>query len=140
MGRMMALVAIALSSGACSVQPGLANAPRLGGTTVADPRIHDAIANGPDSCGRTTDPGILPNRILPCPASSQPRSLPPPAHSPGSEPNFTPWLEHFYSNCTWPAQASRANRSAASPTALAVGAGCFEGKERLVPDGSELTL
>jgi hypothetical protein len=33
----------------CTVQPGLANAPQLGGTTIADPRVHDVITNGPDS-------------------------------------------------------------------------------------------
>jgi hypothetical protein len=35
-----------------SVRVGLANAPVLGGMT-ADARVHDVIANGPDSCERT---------------------------------------------------------------------------------------
>jgi hypothetical protein len=56
MGRILPWLAFviflsALASG-CTVQPGLANAPQLGGTTLADPRVHDVIANGPDSHGR----------------------------------------------------------------------------------------
>jgi hypothetical protein len=35
-----------------SVRVGLTNAPVLGGMT-ADARVHDVIANGPDSCDRT---------------------------------------------------------------------------------------
>jgi hypothetical protein len=56
---------------ACKVQSGLANAPALGGSTIVDPRVHDVIANGPDSCGRL-DLGSQRNRIPPCPASDEP--------------------------------------------------------------------
>jgi hypothetical protein len=71
MGRTLPCLALlifpaALACG-CVVQPGLANAPTLGGTTFADPRVHDAIANGPDSCGNKLDPGPLRYRIIPCP-------------------------------------------------------------------------
>jgi len=81
----------------CAVHPGLANAPQLGGTADTDPRVHDVIANGPDSCGRTLDPGPLRNRVIPCPHVS---------HAPSSNAPFSPvttsngivrpWVEHFY--------------------------------------------
>lgn len=53
---------------ACSVQPGLANAPQLGESAMAHPRVHDAIADGPDSCGQGLDPGPLRSRMVQCPA------------------------------------------------------------------------
>src|SRR5215472_5354498 len=86
---------------ACSVQAGLANGPKLGGTSNADPRVHDAIANGPDSCGRALDPGPLRNRVVPCPRVSAPRSQPM-TFAPSSESSaiVTPWVEHFY--WRWP--------------------------------------
>jgi hypothetical protein len=62
MDRILALRALVVFSFAlacgCTVQMGLANAPRLGETTLADSRVHDAIANGPDSCGRKLDPSL----------------------------------------------------------------------------------
>jgi hypothetical protein len=59
---------------ASAVQPGLANAPALGGARVVDPRVHDAIANGPDSCGGRLDPAAssLRNRFPPCAPLSSP--------------------------------------------------------------------
>jgi hypothetical protein len=86
---------LALSCGGAVVQPGLANAPALGGAQIVDPRVHDAIANGLDSCGRHLDPGPLRYEIPPCP-----RLLPSaPAVSfqpaPGGETEMH-WLEHYY--------------------------------------------
>jgi hypothetical protein len=76
---------------------GLANAPLLGGTTLADPRVHDAIANGPDSCGRKLDPGPLRYRVIPCQrASPSPGPSAPGASS--SSPNDSLvmlWVEHY---------------------------------------------
>lgn len=81
----------------CAVHPGLANAPQLGGTADSDPHVHDVIANGLDSCGRTLDPGPLRNRVIPCPHVS---------HTPSSSASFSPvtssngivrpWVERFY--------------------------------------------
>jgi hypothetical protein len=82
---------------ACAVHPGLANAPQLGGTADADPRVHDVIANGQDSCGRQLDPGPLRNRLIPCPRTTQPRST---AMSFAPSPEYneivTPWVEHYH--------------------------------------------
>jgi hypothetical protein len=60
-----AIVSTALASG-CAVQAGLASGPQLGGTTVPEERVHDAIANGQESCG-PLDPGPLRYRAPPCP-------------------------------------------------------------------------
>jgi hypothetical protein len=91
-----ALVAFsfALACG-CTAQLGLANAPPLGGTTLADPRIHDDIANGPDSCGQKLDPGPLRYRVIPCPQASPSPSRPPPgASSSSANAVKVPWFEH----------------------------------------------
>jgi hypothetical protein len=77
-----------------TVQPGLANAPTWGGTTLADPRVHDVIANGPDSCGRKLDPGPLRYRVIPCPrASSSPSRTPSRASSPSPGAVIVPSVE-----------------------------------------------
>ena len=48
-------------------QPGLANAPVLGGDTP-ETRVHDAIANGHDACERTGFPPgeVLRGHVPPC--------------------------------------------------------------------------
>jgi len=86
-----------------AVQPGLANAPALGGTPVADVRVHDLIANGQDSCGRTfrPDPGPLRYRVPPCthpraPVTSQAFSTARTRRDDGA----VLWMEHYYSG--WP--------------------------------------
>jgi hypothetical protein len=62
-------VVAALCLTACSsvVQPGLANAPALGGATP-ETRVHDVIANGHDSCERSMFPqgGVLRGQVPPC--------------------------------------------------------------------------
>jgi hypothetical protein len=62
-------VVAALCLSACGgvVQPGLANAPVLGGAT-AETRVHDVIANGHDSCERSMFPqgGVLRGQVPPC--------------------------------------------------------------------------
>jgi hypothetical protein len=88
---------------ASSVQPGLANAPALGGTRVVDPRVHDAIANGPDSCGRRLDPGPGPlrNRLSPCaPLSSPTKSAAFVSRASRNDALVLPWMEHYYVG--WP--------------------------------------
>jgi hypothetical protein len=49
------------------VQPGLANAPVLGGAT-SETRVHDAIANGRDACERAMFPQgeVLRGHVPPC--------------------------------------------------------------------------
>jgi len=91
--------AVSLSAFACAgtVHPGLANAPRLGEAADADPRVHDVIANGQDSCGRQLDPGPLRNRLIPCPGATHPpataMSFVPSANS---NEIVRPWLEHYH--------------------------------------------
>ena len=91
-----------------AIQPGLANAPALGGTTVADTRVHDVIANGQDSCGRrlSPDPGPLRYRMPPCRSESVQRA--PPAVSPSSmreEGGGLQWMKHYYFD--WPCVVKR---------------------------------
>ena len=61
------LVCALLAGCSSSVQVGLANAPILGGATP-DTRVHDAIANGRDSCERSAFPQgqVLRGQIPPC--------------------------------------------------------------------------
>jgi hypothetical protein len=84
-----------------SLQPGLANAPRLGGTQVADERVSDVISNGNDSCGRNVGPGPLRGRAPPCPTTHPTRWAVAPSSATGAGGSFVvPWVEHFYSG--WP--------------------------------------
>jgi hypothetical protein len=73
------------------VQPGLANAPALGGATP-ETRVHDAVANGHDACERAMFPQgeVLRGQVPPCgkesltafslhlPTTSTPLSVPHP--------------------------------------------------------------
>jgi hypothetical protein len=101
---------------ACTVQPGLSNAPRLGTAPDADSHIHDAIANGPDSCGRKLDPGPLRNRVVPCPRVSAPNSPPAPAVS-LDDTAIMQWLKHYHAR--WPCEGDTN-----PPLALASGTAC----------------
>jgi hypothetical protein len=114
---MVVLLALSLGCGS-SVQPGLANAPALGGTRVVDPRVHDAIANGPDSCGRRLDraPGPLRNRLSPCaPLSSPAKSAAFVSKAPGNDAFALPWMEHYYVG--WP--CLRADKKSAGAALVA---------------------
>jgi hypothetical protein len=99
--RILALLAACLLTAplllGCAVKPGLANTPQLGGTPDVDSRVQDAIANGPDSCGRMLDPGPLRNRVIPC---AQMTGAPSTSSSfaPVTSQNaiVKPWVEHFY--------------------------------------------
>ena len=103
----LALISIAPLGIGCgsSVRAGLANAPRLGGTSTADDRVADVISNGDDACGLYSESGVLRNRIPPCPrATGLHNFAASTAHSAsGGEPNgglVEPWLDHFYVG--WP--------------------------------------
>jgi hypothetical protein len=65
--RLSVLACACLVGCTSSVQVGLANAPVLGGATV-ETRVHDVIANGRDSCERSTFPqgDVLRGHIPPC--------------------------------------------------------------------------
>lgn len=66
--RLMSVVASCVLAGCgAGVQPGLANAPGLGGTSP-ETRVHDAIGNGHDACARAMFPqgGVLRGQVPPC--------------------------------------------------------------------------
>lgn len=79
----MSVVAWCLLTGCGAVvQPGLANAPALGGASP-EMRVHDAIANGHDACARAMFPvgGVLRGQVPPCNKESL-RIAPAPTLSP----------------------------------------------------------
>jgi hypothetical protein len=93
---------VGCASSSVSVRPGLANAPRLGSTGLADERITDVVSNGDDGCIRHAEHGALRNRLPPCPGAGRPVFATewPVARAPGSESLVLPWVRHFYS--PWP--------------------------------------
>ena len=89
-----------------TVYPGLANAPGLGGSRVVDARVHDAISNGQDSCGRRPepDPGPLRYRQPPCRGEVVPPTTS--ALVPSGlrdDAGAQRWMEHYYFG--WPCRA-----------------------------------
>jgi hypothetical protein len=99
-----------------SVQPGLANVPRLDGLGAADDRVADVIANGDDSCGRHGEEGPLRGRWPPCPAHARAAVVTRPSPGTGStgESLVLPWLEHFYTG--WPCAHAVGRTTARSET------------------------
>jgi hypothetical protein len=89
------LVSLAPLGCATTVQPGLANAPSLSTTPVADANVHDVVANGPDSCEGRLGPGPLRYQFPPCPGVER-RALPPAAVGVASPEKgiVLPWEEH----------------------------------------------
>lgn len=87
--NLMAAVACCLVAGCGAVvQPGLANAPGLGGASP-ETRVHDAIANGRDACERSWFPqgGVLRGQIPPCGKESYQRPDPRLSTPPGPAPS-----------------------------------------------------
>jgi hypothetical protein len=74
--RIAALLGMVMSSAsfacAATVRPGLANASALGAIPIADASVHDAVANGRDSCERGLGPGPLRHQFPPCPDAERP--------------------------------------------------------------------
>jgi hypothetical protein len=104
-----------LAGCAGSIEPGLANAPRLGGTQTADERVHDAVSNAGDSCGRYAEHGPLRARLPPCPTVAHPLAASFLAPSPaGRESLVVPWLEHFYVDWLTRPQGASGSKGAAS--------------------------
>jgi hypothetical protein len=86
-----------------AVTPGLANAPRLGGSS-ADERSDDVVANGTDACGRDAEHGVLRGQWPACPTVERAPALT--AFKVKSRPSggglVVPWLQHFY--VRWPCE------------------------------------
>jgi hypothetical protein len=72
-GVFMSLVPLGCGT---AFRPGLANAPQLSGSPIVDVRVHDAIANGRDSCERRLGPGPLRNEVPACAVATPPVSNP----------------------------------------------------------------
>jgi hypothetical protein len=91
-----------------SVQPGLSNAPRLGGAAASEERVSDVVSNGGDSCGRWAEQGPLRYRMPPCPSAAHPAAsmwLLTSSTAPVQPPAVVvPWLQHFYTqwSCSRP--------------------------------------
>jgi len=102
-----------------SLQPGLANAPRLGGTQLADERVSDVVSNGNDSCARSVGPGPLRGRLPPCPTTHPTRwAAAAPSSATGAGGSLVvPWVEHFYSG--WPCPHAVVASSTRTPAWLA---------------------
>jgi hypothetical protein len=97
-----------LAGCAPSARPGLANAPRLGGSAVADERVHDVVSNGDDACGIYAEHGVLRGRIPPCPSVAHPIAATwlAPSAAAKDDSLVLPWLEHFYAG--WPCPRTHA--------------------------------
>jgi hypothetical protein len=99
-----------------TVRPGLANGPRLGGTTTADDRVDDVVSNGAEACGLYAEHGVLRNQIPAC-ASWAP-ATPPASYvtAPGAvAPNgglVEPWVNHLYVG--WPCPGVPSSRQTKS--------------------------
>jgi hypothetical protein len=115
----LAVLSTALAGVGCgsSVRAGLANAPRLGGTSTADTRVSDVVSNGDDACGAYAEHGVLRNRIPPCESWSAARgrpdvevTLPPVGEPPGAL--VRPWVDHFYVG--WPCLSATSSRQTKS--------------------------
>jgi hypothetical protein len=78
MPRIMALIGVFMSlvplGCGTAFRPGLANAPQLNGSPIVDVRVHDAIANGRDSCERRLGSGPLRNEVPACAVATPPLS------------------------------------------------------------------
>jgi hypothetical protein len=109
---------IALLAGcAPSVQAGLANGPRLGGTRPADEHIHDVISNNGDSCSGFTEHGSLRGRVPACATVTHPvarATFLRTATDGKSDGLVVPWLKHFYVGwpCPHPAASPHVRRLA----------------------------
>jgi hypothetical protein len=100
---LMSVVACCLLAGCgAGVQPGLANAPGLGGASP-ETRVHDAIANGHDACARAMFPegGVLRGQVPPCTKENLRRPVGP-TPSPLAEPSLE--RSHPFGFCPTPPQ------------------------------------
>jgi hypothetical protein len=88
-----------------SVTPGLANAPRLGGSAIADERVSDVVSNGTDACGGNAERGPLRNQVPVCPTVERAPAVTAftvPGRSTGGG-LVVPWLQHFWVG--WPCES-----------------------------------
>lgn len=106
-----------------AVRPGLANAPRLGGTATADDRITDVVSNGGDACGLYAEHGVLRNQVPACVSWAAPPHAPA-SYAPPSATIETngglvePWVNHLYAGWPCPRTTSHQIKSWSVPGAV----------------------
>jgi len=91
-------------------RPGLANAPQLNGSQMVDPRVHDAIANGRDSCERRLGAGPLRNEQPACIAAAPPVSTPAARGEAPAEALPVPWVKPYSDRGSCPSWDNRMGR------------------------------
>jgi hypothetical protein len=100
-------ILISLAPLSCETTVGLANAPGLGNSPLADAAVHDVVANGRDSCERGLRPGLLRYQVPRCPGVERSAANATVANrAPSPKGIVMPWVEHYYSG--WPC-SSREN-------------------------------
>jgi hypothetical protein len=106
-------MACALAGCTQTIRPGLANVPRVGGSSPPDDGVHDVVANGDDSCGVHAEQGPLRNRWPPCPSTAHPVATAEllPGYIGLHESIVLPWLEHFYVGFPCPHPAGKPENS-----------------------------
>src|SRR5580692_7512612 len=118
MPRTVALIGVLMSLGplgcATAFRPGLANAPQLSGSPIVDVRVHDAIANGGDSCERRLGAGPLRNEVPACAVATPTVSSPSvvAAAVEGSPANVAPvpWVKPYSDRGSCPSWDNRMGR------------------------------
>src|ERR1700689_1392586 len=118
MPRMVALIGVLMSLaplGCATVfRPGLANAPQLSGSPIVDVRVHDAVANGRDSCERRPGAGPLRNEVPACAVATPPGLHPSVVTGAGSESpakgDPMPWVKPYSDRGSCPSWDNRMGR------------------------------
>lgn len=85
-----------------SFTPGFANAPRLGGSAIADEHVRDVVSNGDDACRLGSEGTALRNKVPPCPTveATTYAHLAHVSRDPENDAIVVRWLRHFYVG--WP--------------------------------------
>ncbi len=115
MPRTVALIGVLMSlvplGCATAFRPGLANAPQLNGSPIVDVRVHDAVANGRDSCERRVGAGPLRNEIPAC-AVATPTVSKPSVAVDGSPATVVPapWVKPYSDRGSCPSWDNRMGR------------------------------
>jgi hypothetical protein len=114
MPRTVALIGVLMSlvplGCATALRPGLSNAPALNGSPIVDARVHDAIANGRDSCERRLGPGPLRNEIPACTVAAPAASDPVAPDGARGDAVLVPWVKPYSDRGICPSWDNRMGR------------------------------
>jgi hypothetical protein len=106
-GFLMSLVPLGCAT---AFRPGLANAPQLNGSQMLDTRVHDAIANGADSCERRLGAGPLRNEVPACAVAVPSVSNAPPVSATPAAAVPVPWVKPYSDRGSCPSWDNRIGR------------------------------